>query len=430
MKSTIETTSGLKRTLKIEVDQNAVKAAFEKEFQKIQKDLVLPGFRKGKAPMDQVRATYKGRVINDVVENLVNQNYFEALKEHNLHPVSMPQIDLEEITEDKGFSFKATLEVKPEIKLSKYKNFELTKKAAKVDDEKIQNIINQILESKSEKVPVFEDRPAQEKDLLDINFEGFLSPEEPLPNGAANNFILELGSQSFIPGFEEGLIGAKAGSERTLDLSFPEDYQAAEIAGKNVSFKVKINKILKKQLPALDDQLVESLGDPKIKTAEQLKEGIASDLLKSEEDQSIKAMQEEVLKALIENNPMELPESLVAQQKEGLKANSKQTLVAQGFGEAEMDDYYKKWDEDFTKNARDIIHVSLLMDAIADSEKLRPTEKEIDEKIQEMANQAGPNGSKVKEYYSDINRKDSLYYKLMEDRVISYVIENSKIKEA
>jgi trigger factor len=294
----------------------------------------------------------------------------------------------------------------------------------------IQNIINQILESKSEKVPVFEDRPAQEKDLLDINFEGFLSPEEPLPNGAANNFILELGSQSFIPGFEEGLIGAKAGSERTLDLSFPEDYQAAEIAGKNVSFKVKINKILKKQLPALDDQLVESLGDPKIKTAEQLKEGIASDLLKSEEDQSIKAMQEEVLKALIENNPMELPESLVAQQKEGLKANSKQTLVAQGFGEAEMDDYYKKWDEDFTKNARDIIHVSLLMDAIADSEKLRPTEKEIDEKIQEMANQAGPNGSKVKEYYSDINRKDSLYYKLMEDRVISYVIENSKIKEA
>jgi trigger factor len=114
MKSTIETTSGLKRTLKIEVDQNAVKAAFEKEFQKIQKDLVLPGFRKGKAPMDQVRATYKGRVINDVVENLVNQNYFEALKEHNLHPVSMPQIDLEEITEDKGFSFKATLEVNSE----------------------------------------------------------------------------------------------------------------------------------------------------------------------------------------------------------------------------------------------------------------------------------------------------------------------------
>lgn len=430
MKSSIETSDGLKRTLKIEVDATAVKAAFETEFQKIQKNLVLPGFRKGKAPMDQVRAMYRGRVINDVVENLVNKNYFEALKEHKLHPVSMPQIDLEEITEDKGFTFKATLEVKPEIKLSKYKDFELTKQAAKVDEEKVQNVINQILDAKSETVPVFEDRPAQEKDFVDINFEGFISPTEPLPNGAANNFLLELGSHSFIPGFEEGLIGAKAGSQRTLDLTFPEDYQATEIAGKNVSFKVTVNKILKKQRPEFDDKLVESLGDPIIKTVAQLKENIETDLKLSEEDRTLKLMQEDVLKALIENNPIELPESLVNQQKEGLKANSRQTLLSQGFGEEEMTEYYKKWDEDFNKNARDIIHVSLLMDAIADSENLRPTEKDIDSKINEMIQQAGSNGNKVKEYYSDINRKDSLYYKLMEDNVVSYVIENSKIKEA
>lgn len=430
MKSSLESNEGLKRTLKIEVGPEAVKAAFESEFQKIQKNLVLPGFRKGKAPMDQIRASYRGRVINEVVEALVNKNYFEALKEHDLHPVSMPQIDLDEITEDKGFSFKATLEVKPEIKLSKYKNFELKKESASVDEEKVQSIIDQILESKADKVPVFEDRPAQEKDFVDINFEGFLGPNEPLPNGAANNFILELGSQSFIPGFEEGLIGAKVGAQKTLDLSFPEDYQAKEIAGKNVSFKVTVNKIMKKQKPELDDKLVESLGDPRVKTADDLKKEIKSDLLRSEEERTVKAMQEEVLKALIENNPIEIPESLVAQQKEGLKQNSQQALMAQGFGEEEMTEYYKKWDEDFTKNAKDIIHVSLLMDAIADAEKLRPTESDLDEKIQEMVVQAGPNASKVKEYYSDMNKKDSLYYKLMEDKVISYVIENSKIKEA
>ena len=430
MKSSLEASTGLKRTLKIEVGPEAVKAAFEVEFQKIQKNLVLPGFRKGKAPMDQVRAMYKGRVINDVVDHLVNKNYFEALKEHKLHPVSMPQIDLDEITDDKGFSFKATLEVKPEIKLSKYKDFELKKEVAKVDDQKVQDIINQILDSKAEKVPVFEDRPAQEKDFVDINFEGFLSPTEPLPNGAANNFILELGSQSFIPGFEEGLIGAKAGAQKTLDLSFPEDYQAAEIAGKKVSFKVTVNKILKKQMPELDDKLVESLGDPRVKTADDLKKEIKSDLLRSEEERAAKALQEEVLKSLIASNPIELPESLVAQQKEGLKQNTQQSLMAQGFGEEEMVEYYKKWDEDFTKNAKDIIHVSLLMDAIAEAEKLRPLEKDIDSKIQEMIAQAGPNAQKVVEYYSDINKKDSLYYKLMEDNVISFVIENSKIKEA
>ncbi len=430
MKSSLESSNGLKRTLKIEIEPAAVLAAFEIEFQKIQKNLVLPGFRKGKAPMDQIRAMYRSRVINDVVDNLVNKNYFEALKEHKLHPVSMPQIDLNEITEDKGFSFTATLEVKPEIKLSKYKGFELKKEVAKVEEEKVQNIISQILDSKAEKVPVFEDRPAQEKDFVDINFEGFLGPNQPLPNGAANNFILELGSNSFIPGFEEGLIGTKAGGQKTLDLSFPEDYQATEIAGKNVSFKVTVNKILKKLVPELDDKLVESLGDPRVKTAEALKEEIKTDLLRSEEERTVKAMQEEVLKSLIESNPIELPETLVNQQKEGLKQNSQQSLVAQGFSEEEMKEYYTKWDEDFTKNAKDIIHVSLLMDAIAETENLRPLEKDIDSKIQMMIAQAGPNAHKVKEYYSDINKKDSLYYKLMEDNVISFVIENSKIIEA
>lgn len=427
MKSTIESTEGLKKTIKVEIDAEAVKSALEKEFQKIQKNLVLPGFRKGKAPIEQVRTTYKGRVISDVVESLVNANYFKAIQEHKLHPVSMPQINLSEVTDDKGFSFTATFEVKPEIKLKKYKDFSLNKKEASVSEEKVQNIITQILESKAEKVPVFEDRAAQEKDFVDINFEGFLSPNEPLPNGAANNFMLELGSNSFIPGFEEGLVGAKAGSERVLDLTFPEDYQATEIAGKTVQFKVKINKILKKQLPTFDDKLVESLGDANVKTTEELKEAIKTDLLKSEEDQNLKALQEEVLKTLIDHNPIELPESLVQQQKEGLKANSKNSLQSQGFGEEEIKDYYKKWDEDFTKNAKDIIHSSLLMDAIAETENLRPTEKDVDDKIQEMIQMSGPNGQRVKEYYSDMNRKDNLYYKLMEDRVISFIIENSKI---
>ncbi len=430
MKSSIETSDGLKRTLKIEVEQEIVQAAFEKEFQKIQKNLVLPGFRKGKAPMDQVRSMYRGKVVNEVVEGLVNRNYFEALKEHDLHPVSMPQIDLDEVTEDKGFSFKATVEVKPEIELKKYKEFELTKEKPIVDEEKVQTVIDQILDSKAEKIPVFEDRPAQDKDFVDINFEGFLAPGEPLPNGAANNFILELGSNSFIPGFEEKLVGAAVGVEQNLNLSFPEDYQATEIAGKDVSFKVTINKILRKERPELDDKLAESLGDPKIKTADDLKKGIKEDLLKSEEERTLKSMQETVLKSLIDSNPVELPDSLVDQQKEGLVQNSKQTLQSQGFSESEMDDYYKKWNDDFTKNAKDIIHVSLLMDAIAEAEKLRPTEKDVDNKIAEMVAQSGPNADKVREYYSDVNKKDSLFYKLMEDRVITFVIDNSKVNEA
>lgn len=430
MKSSIEASNGLKRTLKIEVDPAAVKAAFEVEFKKIQKNLVLPGFRKGKAPMDQVRAMYQGRVSSDVVESLVNQNYFAALNEHNLHPVSMPEIDFEGINEEQGFSFKATLEVKPEVKLSKYKGFELTKEAAKVDEAKIEDIIKQILDTRAEKIPVLEDRPAQNKDFVDINFEGFLSTGEPLPNGAANNFILELGSNSFIPGFEEGLVGVGVGGQKTLPLTFPEDYHASEIAGQLVNFKVTVNKIMKKHNPTLDDKFVESLNDPNVKTVAQLKENIEADLKRSEEDRINKKLQDDIFNALVESNPLELPEGLVNQQKENLKENSKQTLLAQGLGEEDMTEYYQKWDEDFTKNARNMIHASLLMDAIAEAESLRPSFADVDKKIEEMATQAGPNAARVKEYYADAGRKESLLYKLMEDRVVSFVLDNSKIKEA
>lgn len=429
MKSTIESSEGLKRTLNIEIGPEAVTEAFEKQFKKIQKDAEAPGFRKGKVPMDQVKAKYRTVVVNDVVESLVNSGYIQALQEHKLHPINMPQIDLNEITEDKGFSFKATLEVRPEIELKKYKDFKLEKESGKVDEEKIEGIIKQILESKADKTPVFEDRPSKDGDFVDINFEGFMENGEPLPNGAANNFILELGSKSFIPGFEDGLVGAKAGSEKTLDLSFPEDYQAAEIAGKNVKFKVKVNKIMKKDLPELTDALVESLGDSKVKTVDELKSNIESDLKRSEEEKSLRSLQESVLKSLIDNNEVTLPDSLVEQQKAGLIENSNQTLKSQGMSEEEITDYNKKWDDDYTKNAKDIIHVSLLMDAIADKEKLRPDAKEIDSKIDEIASQAGPNAAKVREYYSDANRKDSLYYKLMEDKVVSFVIENSNITE-
>lgn len=429
MKSNIESTDGLKRTLKIEVGAQAVKDAFEQEFHKIQKNLVLPGFRKGKAPMTQVRAMYREKVVSDVVENLVNKNYFAALREHKLHPVSMPKIDLHEITEEQGFSFTATLEIRPEVNLKKYKDFDLKKEKTNIDKEKIDQVINQILESRAEKVPVFEDRTAQDKDFVDIDFEGFLAPNEPLPNGAAKNFVLELGSQSFIPGFEEGLVGAKVGQEKTLSLAFPEDYQATEIAGKKVDFKVTVNKILKKQLPKLDDKFVESLGDTNVKTVSELKTAIETDLQKTEEDKSLKALQEEVLKTLIDSNPMELPDSLVEQQKLGLIENSKRTLTSQGMTEDEVTEYIAKWDEDYTKNAKDVIHASLVMDAIAEKENLRPSEDEVNKKIDEMAAQSGPNSARVKEYYANMNNKDSLFYKLMEDKVIAYVIENSKITE-
>ncbi len=428
MKSTIEASEGLKRKLKIVVDQENVKAAFEKQFEKIRGEVTLKGFRKGKAPLSQIKSMYKEQATRNVVEQLVQDNYMSALQDHNLQPINYPKIDLDQIEEDKGFSFTAELEVRPEVDLKKYEGLEIEKEEVTVDQARIDDVINQILNSRAERTPLLEERPVQSGDFTDINFEGFLSDGSPLANGAANNFILEIGSNSFIPGFEDGIIGMAVGSEKTVSLTFPEDYHATEIAGAKVDFKVTLNKILKKSLPELTDEFTQSLGDEKIKTVEDLKQQIKKDIERSESSRLEQKLQEEVLKKLVEANPVDAPESLVLEQKENLKQNTTQTLKQQGMDDQGVTDYLKKWDAEFTQNASDIIKSSFIVDAIAEKENLIPTVKDVENRLAELAQGAGMPVEEVRKFYNEPGKLDSLRYRLLETKVIDFVIAKANVK--
>lgn len=428
MKSTIETSEGLKRKLKIMVDQDKVKSAFEEQFEKIRGEVTLKGFRKGKAPLSQIKSMYREQVTREVVENLVNSNYISALHEHDLQPINYPKIDLDEIDEDKGFSFTAEIEVRPDVELKKYEGLEIEKEEVSIDKSRVQEVLDQILNSRAEKTPLLEDRPVTNGDFTDINFEGFLKDGSALPNGAAKNFILEIGSNSFIPGFEDGLVGTKAGEEKTISVTFPEDYHANEIAGANVDFKVTVNKILKKSLPELNDEFVKTLGDEKVQSVEDLKSQIKDDLEKSESSRLNQKLQEEVLKKLVEANPVEAPESLVTDQKESLKQNTTQTLKQQGLDDKGVTEYLAKWDAEFAQNAKDIIKSSLIVDAIAKKEKLQPTDADLEQRLQELAQGAGMEVSQVKEYYKEPGRMDSLRYRLLENKVIDFVLDKAQVK--
>ena len=266
MKSNLLPSKSLKRLLKIEVDAKAVSLAFETELKKIGKKVSLPGFRKGKAPLKALRASYGKTVIPNVVENLVNENYLLAIKEHDIHPVSSPKIDFEEIVDQQGFIFSALIEVKPDISLKKYKSFEFKREELSVEESRIQSTIDKLLDSHSENIPILEDRPAQNGDFVDIHFEGTLANGSSLPNKSANHFVFELGSQSFISGFEEGIEGMKFGEEKILNLKFPKDYYEQDISGQSVNFKITLNKIMKKVAPELTDDFVASIKDSNIKT--------------------------------------------------------------------------------------------------------------------------------------------------------------------
>lgn len=428
MKSTIEASEGLKRKLKIVVDPEMVKEAFEKQFQKIRGEVTLKGFRKGKAPLSQIKSMYKEQATRNVVEELVQDNYISALQTHNLQPINYPKIDLDQIEEDKGFSFTAELEVRPEVDLKKYEGLEIEKEETTIDEARVEEVINQILSSRAERTPLLEERPVQTGDFTDINFEGFLSDGSPLANGAANNFILEIGSNSFIPGFEDGIIGMTVGSQKTITLTFPEDYHATEIAGAQVDFKVTLNKIMKKTLPELTDDFVQTLGDPNVKTAEDLKSQIRKDLERSENSRIEQKMQEEVLKKLVEANPVDAPESLVLEQKENLKQNTSQTLKQQGMDDKGITDYLQKWDAEFTQNATDIIKSSFIVDAIAEKENLIPTAKDVEARLEELAQGAGMPVEEVRKFYNEPGKLDSLRYRLLETRVIDFVISKADVK--
>ena len=261
MKSTVENTSTLGRKINVDVPVDAVRSAFDRVFQSIQKNAEIKGFRKGKVPMATIRTMYKDRVMGDVANELINQFYFHALTEHKLEPIGNPELEFDDPTELSDFKFSATVEVRPEVKLTKYENLEVIKEKFAVDNAAVEKVLENIRASRSTLETILEDRPAQEGDTAMIDFDGSVDGQ-PLPGGKGMGHPLELGSKSFIEGFEEGIIGMKPGAEKTLNLKFPTPYHAKELEGKSVEFKVKLNELKKKVLPELNDEFLKSLGGP------------------------------------------------------------------------------------------------------------------------------------------------------------------------
>ena len=317
MKSTLENTGGLERKIQVEVPKDAVEAEFERAYKALQKEANLKGFRKGKAPMDVIKTTYGDKVKGDVVQNLVSQGYVAALQEHKLNPISQPQVNFDTIDEGKDFSFTATIEVRPEVTLKKFEKLKVERELLEIDDKRIDEVIERIRESRVEMTPIIEDRPCQMGDVVEVDFNGLIDGA-PLEGGQAEKYPLELGSNSFIPGFEEGLVGMSIGGEGTLNLKFPEDYGNADLSGKDVVFNVKLHSIKKKTLPEVNDEFAKGLGG--YEDLAGLKTAIRNDIEQDEGKRISEDFKGRLLKELVKNNPVEVPDQLKTQQKAALSS--------------------------------------------------------------------------------------------------------------
>lgn len=433
MKSSVEKVSSLQRKINIEVPAAIVATTMENMLKGIQKQAAIKGFRQGKAPLATIKSMYGDKVKQDVVNELIQKHYFEAVQEHKLEPVSYPEFEFDVPTDGKDFSFSASIEIRPDVTLKKYEGLEVEKEKFQVDDKKIDDVLTNIRGSRAQLVDVLEDRPAQVGDTAVVDFEGFVDGK-PLENGAGTDHNLELGAKQFIEGFEEGVVGMKIGGNTTLHLKFPDPYHSVDLAGKAVDFKVTLKALKKKDLPELTDEFVNKLmgqagTGATSHSVESLKQTIREDMEQSEQKRIDTDFKNRLLKALVKANPVDVPPSMLKEQKQALVEDMKKRMQEQGMGDQDYEAYVQKWDKDFESSAADMIQSSFLIDAIARKNDLNWTQEDLDKKFAEYAVQTGIDETRIREFYGRPEQTNRLTYTITEDKVVEFLKKSAKVTE-
>ncbi|NCN41841.1 trigger factor [bacterium] len=426
MKATLDKLDGLSRKLNVEVPTEKVNDAFGKVYKVLQKNANIKGFRKGKAPIATIKSLYEDRVQSDVAQELVQEGYAAALQEHELNPIGYPQVSIQKLSENQPFTFSAEFEVRPDVVVKKFEGLKVEREKLVISDDQVEQILKNIQQNQAETVAVLEDRPLKKGDIAEIDFKGSMNGEL-LPNGAAEGHLLEIGSNQFIPGFEESIEGMKVGETKTVNLKFPDEYHEKSLAGKPVDFEVKLHGIKKKSLPPIDDALAKKIGDHE--SLELLKEAIREDIKEGEMKRIKEEERNSLLKALAEANPIDVPKSLVEDQKKALIDDFKKRLGQQGFGEKEFAEYKSKWEEDFQKTAEFMVQSTFLLDKLSNDLNLNAGQEDFEKKMEEYSKQTGLDVNKVKEFYGDAQRKSQLMFQITEEKVIEHLISKADVKE-
>lgn len=384
--------------LTIEVAAEDLEKAMQNAYQKAKGRISIPGFRKGKAPRKMIEQMYgKGVFLEDAVNALIPEHYSKALAECELEIVSQPTIDITQAEPGKAFIFTAEVAVKSEVTLGDYKGVEVPKTEITVTDEDVEAELKKEQEKNSRTISV-EDRAAQLNDIVTIDFEGSVDGV-PFDGGQATEYPLTLGSNTFIPGFEEQLVGAKVGDDVDVKVTFPEEYQAKELAGKEAIFKCAVKKIEAKELPELDDDFAKDVSE--FDTLAEYKEHVKTNLEDKKANEAKRAKEDAAVDKVIENAQMDIPEAMLMTQCRQMLDDFSRRMQSQGLS---MDQYFQftgmtadKMMEDMKPQALKRIQTRLVLEKVAEVENIQPTEEEVNEEISKMAEAYKMEADKLKE---------------------------------
>ena len=412
--------------LTIEVSAEDLEKAMQSAYQKAKGRISIPGFRKGKAPRKMIEQMYgKGIFLEDAVNALIPEHYSKALSECELEIVSQPQIDVTQMEPGKALIFTAEVAVKPEVTLGEYKGVEVPKAEIEVTEEEIEAAIKREQEKNSRTITV-EDRAAEEGDIVTIDFEGFVDGEA-FEGGKGEAYPLTLGSHTFIPGFEEQLVGAKTGDHVEVNVTFPEEYQAKELAGKAAVFQCDVKKIEAKELPELNDDFAKDVSE--FDTLAEYKEDVKKNLTESKEKEALRAKEDAAIEKIIENAEMEIPEAMLDTQCREMMDDFGRRMQSQGLS---MEQYFQftgqtaeKMMEDMKPQALKRIQTRLVLEKIVEVENIQPTEEEVNEEISKMAAMYKMEADKLKELVGE-REMEQMKKDMAVQKAVTFVAEAAK----
>ncbi|MDD2558477.1 MAG: trigger factor [Desulfuromonadaceae bacterium] len=425
MNTQVEDLSSVKKKISVEVDAAQVNQEITAVYAKIARNAKLKGFRQGKVPMRLVKQYYAEQMEHEVVGKLINDTYFKAITDSEVAAIGEPAIQKSgELVEDKVFTYEFYVDVKPKIENLAYSGLSLKKEIYAFDDSVVDTQIAQMLDSRTQKEAVKRD-DVQNGDFVTLDFEGFVGAEA-FAGGAAQDHELEIGSGSFIPGFEDQLVGMKRGEEGEVKVTFPADYGNDELAGKEATFKVKISEIKEKTVPELTDELAQEFG---AESAADLRAKISENYDRQEKQRIEEELKERLMAQLVERNSMEVPETMVAGQLDFMLQNIKGRLKSQGMSLEMMGMNEEAFRAMYRDTAVKQVQGSLILEGVGSAENISVDEGEIDARLEEIAEMANAPLEDVKKYYSSEDKKEGLLAQIEEEKVIAYLLGQADIQE-
>lgn len=426
MSYTVKNINGCKKKLEFNFQTLDLTKEIKAAVVKKQSTTNVKGFRKGKAPLSMVQQVFGPQIESDALNQFVQTQIFEAVTKEKLKTVGYPAFENVKYDAGKSVSFDALVEVFPEIKLLDYTKYSFKKESVEVTKEDLEKMVQNYLGSKAEMLEIQDEKHLLKKgDFAVFNFEGVKEDGTRPENMKGSEYLLEIGSGQFIPGFEDGMLGLKKGDKKKITLTFPQDYHAPELQNAKVVFEVELLEIKEKKYPVLTDELAKEFGYESIVD---FNEKNKKTLLAQKERQSAEKLHSDILEKLVSENKFDIPATLVQNQIKYLQEDLAKNLKSQGFTEGMMAEYFDKWKTDINLKAEFQVKSSLVLDHLAQEFKIETTETDFNNKLEESAKTAGLDLGTIKNYYSSNEQiKSNMMYAIREEKTFEALKNKMKI---